>query len=143
MTDEPEPKRRKRSDSPTREEASAGPTDAPLNGIEQGRTQRTQRQQKAASKPVPATEAPQKESSSRAMPDEIRERFIGIGANYYFPDGVTAFTDHGTKLSTRSENTEVIRSLVAIAQARDEGEEIPDWLDQAEDAAIDALRSIA
>ena len=31
--------------------------------------------------------------------------------------------------------------LNAVAQARDEGEEIPDWLDQAEDSAIDALRS--
>ncbi|HEY3744704.1 MAG TPA: LPD7 domain-containing protein [Gemmatimonadaceae bacterium] len=56
------------------------------------------------------------------MPDEIRERFIGIGSKYYFPDGVAAFTDHGAKLSTRSENTEVIRSLIAVAQARDWGE---------------------
>lgn len=122
MTDEPELKRRKRSDAPTREEASAGPSDAPLNGIEQWRTQRAQRNRKAASKPEATAAAPLKEPRSRAMPDEIRERFIGIGANYYFPDGVTAFTDHGTKLSTRSENTEVIRSLVAIAQAREWGE---------------------
>jgi conjugative element/phage-associated large polyvalent protein len=122
MTDEPELKRRKRSDAPAREEASADPTDAPLNGIEQGRTQRAQRQRTAASKPDATVAAPPKEPGSRAMPDEIRERFIGIGANYYFPDGVTAFTDHGTKLSTRSENTEVIRSLVAIAQAREWGE---------------------
>jgi putative DNA primase/helicase len=35
---------------------------------------------------------------------------------------VAAFTDHGAKLTTRSENTEVVRSLVAIAQARDWGE---------------------
>jgi conjugative element/phage-associated large polyvalent protein len=122
MTDEPEAKRRQKSDAPAREEDSAGPNSASLNGIEQGRTLRAQRQQKARSKPVAAAEAPQKGSRSRAMPDEIRERFIGIGANYYFPDGVTAFTDHGTKLSTRSENTEVIRSLVAIAQAREWGE---------------------
>src|SRR6266478_895014 len=122
MTDEPEAKRRQKSDAPAREEDSAGPNSASLNGIEQGRTLRAQRQQKARSKPVAAAEAPQKGSRSRAMPDEIRERFIGIGANYYFPDGVTAFTDHGAKLTTRSENTEVIRSLVAIAQARDWGE---------------------
>jgi hypothetical protein len=31
--------------------------------------------------------------------------------------------------------------LNAIAQARDEGEEIRDWLDEVEDAAIDAMRS--
>jgi conjugative element/phage-associated large polyvalent protein len=122
MTDEPELKRRKKSDAPTREEALGEPTDAPLNGIEQGLRQRAQRQRTAASKPEATAAVPPKEPRSRAMPDEIRERFIGIGANYYFPDGVTAFTDHGTKLSTRSENTEVIRSLVAIAQAREWGE---------------------
>jgi len=118
MTDEQEPKRRKKSRASAREEAAGAPVDVSLNGIEQSRTQRPQRQQKTSSKPAAA----QTESRSRAMPDEIRERFIGIGANYYFPDGVTAFTDHGTKLSTRSENTEVIRSLVAIAQAREWGE---------------------
>jgi hypothetical protein len=122
MTDDPEPKRHKKSGVTAREDAAAVPSDVPLNGIEQDRTQRAKRQAKAASKSVVAAEAPQKESRSRAMPDEIRERFIGIGANYYFPDGVTAFTDHGTKLSTRSENTEVVRSLVAIAQARGWGE---------------------
>jgi putative DNA primase/helicase len=62
------------------------------------------------------------EARSRAVPHEIRERFIGIGSKYYFPDGAAAFTDHGEKLTTRSENTEVIRSLIAIAQARGWGE---------------------
>jgi hypothetical protein len=52
------------------------------------------------------------------VPREIAERFIGIGSKYYFPDGTPAFTDRGAKLTTPSENTEVIRSLVAIAQAR-------------------------
>ena len=33
------------------------------------------------------------------------------------------------------------RAVEAAAQARDEGEETPDWLDQAEDSAIGALRS--
>ena len=68
MTDEPEAKRRQKSDAPAREEGSAGPNSASLNGIEQGRTLRAQRQQKARSKPVAAAEAPQKGSRSRAMP---------------------------------------------------------------------------
>lgn len=55
---------------------------------------------------------------SRAIPEEIWERFIGIGSKYYFPDGTPAFVDRGTRLTTPSENTEVVRSLVSIAQAR-------------------------
>ena len=91
-----------------------------LNGIERGRAQSAQPRPQAA--PDAPSSAATKEPSLRAMPDEIRERFIGIGAKYYFPDGAAAFTDHGAKLTTRSENTEVIRSLVAIAQAREWGE---------------------
>jgi len=91
-----------------------------LNGIERGRAQSSQPRPRAAQDA--SSSAATKEPSPRAMPDEIRERFIGIGAKYYFPDGAAAFTDHGAKLTTRSENTEVIRSLVAIAHAREWGE---------------------
>src|ERR1700687_3544268 len=59
-----------------------------------------------------------KPDSAQSVPPEIWERFIGIGSKYYFPDGTPAFTDRGTKLTTPSENTEVIRSLVSIAHAR-------------------------
>jgi putative DNA primase/helicase len=48
----------------------------------------------------------------------VRERFVQVGRKYHFPDGARAFTDRGNRLTTPSENTEVIRSLVAIAQAR-------------------------
>ena len=65
----------------------------------------------AARKAAPSQTAP-------VIPPEIWERFIGIGAKYYFPDGTPAFVDRGLKLTTPSENTEVIRSLVSIAQAR-------------------------
>lgn len=65
-----------------------------------------------------ATRPARHRDDARRVPDEIRERFVGIGANYYFPDGTAAFTDHGRKLTTPSENTEVIRSLVTIAKAR-------------------------
>jgi putative DNA primase/helicase len=52
------------------------------------------------------------------VPEHVRRRFIQVGRNYYFPDGVRAFTDRGRRLTTPSENTEVIRSLVTIAQER-------------------------
>ncbi|EQD63380.1 hypothetical protein B2A_02375 [mine drainage metagenome] len=41
-----------------------------------------------------------------------------VGKHYYFADGARAFTDRGGRLTTPSENTEVIRSLVAIAESR-------------------------
>lgn len=52
------------------------------------------------------------------MPDEIQRRFVQIGNRYHFPDGTRAFTDHGNRLTSPSENSEVIKSLIAIAEAR-------------------------
>ncbi|MEO8017855.1 MAG: LPD7 domain-containing protein [Pseudomonadota bacterium] len=63
---------------------------------------------KAASEDPPA----------RTVPDTVRERFIQIGNNFFFPDGAEAFSDHGNRVTTRSENAVVIQSMVAIAQAR-------------------------
>lgn len=54
----------------------------------------------------------------RHIPEHIRTRFVQVGRHYHFPDGTRAFTDRGGRLTTPSENTEVIRSLVTIAQAR-------------------------
>lgn len=70
--------------------------------------------------PRPATGSlPVDENASRlAMPPDIEQRFVRIGRNYHFPDGTRAFTDRGARLTTPSENTEVIRSLISIAQAR-------------------------
>lgn len=58
------------------------------------------------------------ETRSEPIPDTVRERFIQIGSNFFFPDGAEAFTDHGNRVTTRSENAIVIQSMVAIAQAR-------------------------
>jgi putative DNA primase/helicase len=52
------------------------------------------------------------------VPEHVRKRFVQIGKHYHFPDGARAFTDRGSRLTTPSENTEVIRSLIAIAEAR-------------------------
>jgi hypothetical protein len=66
-------------------------------------------------------EAPSAKSATkpaRTVPEEVLRRFVQIKNRYYFPDGARAFTDRGTRLTTGSENTEVIRSLVQIAEAR-------------------------
>lgn len=52
------------------------------------------------------------------VPEEVRKRFVQIRNAYFFNDGVKAFTDRGSRLTTPSENTEVVKSLVAIAEAR-------------------------
>jgi hypothetical protein len=53
-----------------------------------------------------------------SVPLEVEKRFVRVGRKFYFPDGARAFTDRGRRLTTPSENTEVIKSLIAIAQAR-------------------------
>src|SRR5437762_1720351 len=63
----------------------------------------------------PAGHAP----TALPVPQAVRERFVQVRNHYYFPDGARAFTDRGNRLTTPSENTEVIRSLVAIAKARE------------------------
>jgi len=55
---------------------------------------------------------------TRSVPEDVRGRFVRMGRYYYFPGGNIAFEDRGKKVVTRSENTEVVRSLVEIAQAR-------------------------
>jgi Large polyvalent protein-associated domain 7 len=71
---------------------------------------------------VPAANAPHREKSAQkpalAVPEEVRRRFVQVKNRYFFPDGARAFTDRGTRLTTQSENTEVVRSLLLIAEAR-------------------------
>lgn len=66
---------------------------------------------------APAAARPE-EATRRVVPDHVRERFVQVGKHYYFADGTRAFSDRGGRLTTPSENTEVVRSLVAIALAR-------------------------
>lgn len=51
-------------------------------------------------------------------PTEIRDRFLRVGREYFFPDGAPAFRDEGRRLTTRSENTEVVRTMLLIGQSR-------------------------
>lgn len=66
-------------------------------------------------KPAAREKKPERE---RTVPDDVRRRFVQIKNEYFFPDGAKAFKDRGDKLTTQSENTEVIRSLMTIAQSR-------------------------
>jgi hypothetical protein len=115
--------------------------DAVLNGIEfvsdRRRTavsgsahglERAQKNKRTArsTKPKTQREDPHAKTSilerrEHPIPDTVRERFIQIGNKFFFPDGAEAFTDHGTGVTTRSENAIVIQSMVAIAQARAAG----------------------
>ena len=58
------------------------------------------------------------ESDPWTVPQSVRDRFVQHGNRFYFPDGAAAFRDLGRKLTTPSENTEVVRSLIEIARAR-------------------------
>ena len=58
------------------------------------------------------------ESDPWTVPQQVRDRFRQDGNRFYFPDGAPAFRDHGRRLSTASENTEVIHSLIEIARSR-------------------------
>jgi hypothetical protein len=57
-------------------------------------------------------------SDPRKVPEHISARYVKVGNKYHFPNGDLAFADRGAKLSTRLENSEVIRDLVTIAKER-------------------------
>jgi hypothetical protein len=61
----------------------------------------------------PSSDAP---PSFAALPDRILERYYRIGAKYYLDNGELAFTHRAEKLTTPSENSEIVRDLVEIAR---------------------------
>ncbi len=79
-----------------------------------GKTAEPEVPRPAEAKAAPAT----KRTRPAPVPEEVRKRFVQIRNAYFFNDGVKAFTDRGSRLTTPSENTEVVKSLVAIAEAR-------------------------
>ncbi len=90
--------------------------DAASPRAEEPKPRGSKRRRRDASRPSATGADPT--SDPRAIPADVRQRFVQVGDAYFFPDGARAFTDRGRKLTTPSENTEVVRSLVAIAQAR-------------------------
>lgn len=88
----------------------------PSKGKEQEAAAETRAGKPSASSSESRPEFPREDLDT--VPEHIQRRFVQVGRKYYFPDGERAFTDRGRRLTTPSENTEVIRSLVTIAQAR-------------------------
>jgi len=58
------------------------------------------------------------DSDPWTVPQSVRDRFVQDGRRFYFPDGAPAFTDFGRRLTTASENTQVVHSLIEIAHSR-------------------------
>jgi hypothetical protein len=52
------------------------------------------------------------------VPADIKSKFTQEGRRYHFKDGALAFTDRGNRITSASENTEVIKSVIAIAKER-------------------------
>ena len=61
---------------------------------------------------------PRGDSDPWTVPQSVRDRFVQEGHRFYFPDGAPAFKDLGRKLTTTSENTQLVHSLIEIAQSR-------------------------
>ena len=96
---------------------STGSSDSPANDPARNSIRPGKRKQPQTPELL-HSEGASKPAASRAVPEPIAKRFIQVKNKYYFPDGARAFTDRGNRLTTPSENTEVVRSLIGIAQAR-------------------------
>jgi hypothetical protein len=85
------------------------------NRARRARIRTTTQQAKSRSSEEPATVS---EFDSRGVPEHISARYVKVGNKYHFTNGNLAFRDRGRRLSTRLENPEVIRDLIAIAKVR-------------------------
>lgn len=63
-------------------------------------------------------EAPQAGRGHPRVPDAIERRYLRVDNRYFFPDRALAFIDDGARIRVRTENREVLHSVVAIAEAR-------------------------
>jgi hypothetical protein len=66
----------------------------------------------------PSARVTRADSDPWTVPQSVRDRFVQDGHRFYFPDGAAAFRDLGRKLTTASENTQIVHSLIEIAQSR-------------------------
>jgi Large polyvalent protein-associated domain 7 len=72
----------------------------------------------ATSSSPPASTLRRADSDPWTVPQSVRDRFVQDGHRFYFPDGAPAFRDLGRRLTTVSENTQVVRTLIEIAHSR-------------------------
>lgn len=125
------------TDSPGRSRARGATRSPPVNAIQATRRQRRVRSGTAETDdpaPAPHVEAAdtaiaqgasspsantkRADSDPWTVPESIRDRFIQDGNRFFFPDGAPAFKDLGRRLTTSSENTQVVHSLIQIAHSR-------------------------
>jgi conjugative element/phage-associated large polyvalent protein len=111
--------------------ASSAPREPALNAIQASRRpkrNRTSESPRAAALDgdgAPATGSPAAASTLQhadsdpwTVPQSVRDRFVQDGHRFFFPDGAPAFRDLGRRLTTVSENTQVVHSLIEIARSR-------------------------
>jgi Large polyvalent protein-associated domain 7 len=68
------------------------------------------------------TEGPQGATEAAGgVPEHIRPRYIQVGNRFHFPDGDPAFQLRKNRITTRSENPQVIRDMLEIEEARSGG----------------------
>jgi len=127
---------RKRHRGPTRpsaEGADGAPARSkaadrePVNSIEARRRPRKEKRNGQTEVQIEAPAPPGSQAPSYApggdsdpwtVPQSVRDRFVQDGHRFYFPDGIEAFKDRGRRLTTTSENTQVVHSLIDIARSR-------------------------
>ena len=100
-----------------RERRETGP---PAPGAEAGTAApATQDPTSAPRRPSRTEPSPGNASSDPwTVPQSVRDRFVQDGHRFFFPDGAPAFKDLGRRLTTPSENTHVVHSLIEIAYSR-------------------------
>ena len=71
--------------------------------------------------PKTSTERPSRSDDNplrfEKVPDQILSRYYRIGQKYYLDNGDLAFVNHGQKLTTQSENVQIVRDLLEITRA--------------------------
>jgi conjugative element/phage-associated large polyvalent protein len=110
--------------------AKSAPREPAVNAIEASRKPRRHQNSPVGAAPTEGA-APSAASSTAAaaalqradtdpwtVPQSVRDRFVQDGHRFFFPDGAPAFKDLGRRLTTASENTQVVHSLIEIAHSR-------------------------
>lgn len=114
-----------------RARADSAPREGAVNAIQASRKPRKNRTSQSPPAAAPEGEgAPATPSAAAAstlqhadsdpwtVPQSVRDRFVQDGHRFFFPDGAPAFRDLGRRLTTVSENTQVVHSLIEIAHSR-------------------------
>jgi hypothetical protein len=60
----------------------------------------------------------QKKIDPKGIPDRVANRYLKVEDKYYLPDKTVAFEDRGNKLKLDTENREVIKDALDIAETR-------------------------